>query len=122
MPTTRLPHHCILYPLYPQQIALQNGETASLPDGNPRADLRPFHCFAWNNRIYRYEVLPFGLATAPRTFSKAMRALIDLFRQRGIKCTNYLDDFLFFLPDDGRSTRTATRDSSRYAAIRPRTQ
>ena len=39
-------------------------------------------------------VLPFGLASAPRVFTKVMRAVVTFLRNRGIRCVIYLDDLL----------------------------
>jgi hypothetical protein len=52
--------------------------------------------FAWEGRVYRWQVLPFGLASAPRAYSKVTRAMVKSWRARGIRCTNYIDDFIFF--------------------------
>ncbi len=42
----------------------------------------------------QYKVLPFGLALAPRTFTKCMDAALAPLRLQGIRVLNYLDDWL----------------------------
>ncbi len=45
-------------------------------------------------KAYQYKVLPFGLALAPRTFTKCMDAALAPLRLQGIRVLNYLDDRL----------------------------
>ena len=49
----------------------------------------------WNNRFYVFTVLPFGLAAAPYVFTKLLRPLVRLWRNRGLKAVLYLDDDVF---------------------------
>lgn len=44
--------------------------------------------------VYQFKVLPFGLALAPRTFTKCVKAALSLLRLGGIRILNYLDDWL----------------------------
>ncbi len=55
---------------------------------------RRFLRFAFGGKAYQYKVLPFGLALAPRTFTKCMDAALAPFRLQGIRVLNYLDDWL----------------------------
>ncbi len=50
--------------------------------------------FAFGGKAYHYKVLPFGLALAPRTFTKCMDAALAPLRLQGIRVLNYLDDWL----------------------------
>lgn len=50
--------------------------------------------FFWMNQLYRFRVLPFGLASAPRIFTKVLKPVYALFRQNGIRCCYYIDDSL----------------------------
>ncbi len=50
--------------------------------------------FAFESKAYQYCVLPFGLALAPRTFTKCMDAALAPLRLQGIPILNYLDDCL----------------------------
>ncbi len=55
---------------------------------------RKFLWFAFGGKAYQYKVLPFGLALAPRTFTKCMYAALAPLRFQGIRVLNYLDDWL----------------------------
>ncbi len=55
---------------------------------------RRFLRFAFGGKTYQYKVLPFGLALAPRTFTKCMDAALAPLRLQGIRVLNYLDDWL----------------------------
>ncbi len=50
--------------------------------------------FAFGGKAYQYKVLPFGLALAPRTFTKCMDAALAPLRLQGTRVLNYLDDWL----------------------------
>ncbi len=55
---------------------------------------RKFIRFAFVGKAYQYKALPFGLALAPRTFTKCMDAALAPLRIQGIRVLNYLDDWL----------------------------
>ncbi len=55
---------------------------------------RRFLRFAFGGKAYQYKVLPFGLALAPRTFTKCMDAALAPLRLQGIHVLNYLDNWL----------------------------
>ncbi len=55
---------------------------------------RRFLRFAFGGKAYQYKVLRFGLALAPRTFTKCMDAALAPLRLQGIRVLNYLDDWL----------------------------
>ncbi len=55
---------------------------------------RRFLRFAFGGKAYQYKVLPFGLALAPRKFTKCMDAALAPSRLQGIRVLNYLDDWL----------------------------
>lgn len=71
-----------------------------LQKGYMQIPLKPvfkqFCCFEWMGKVYRYNVMPFGVSTRPRDFSKLVRVLIGRWRAMGIRCTSFIDDFLFF--------------------------
>ena len=54
---------------------------------------KKFVVFELNGVRYNFNVLPFGLTSAPRIFSKVLRPVIIYLRSLGIKITAYLDDF-----------------------------
>ena len=55
--------------------------------------------FCWEGRKYQFLCLPFGLCSAPRIFSKIMKAVVSFFRKKGVRMVVYLDDMLFFHQD-----------------------
>ena len=60
---------------------------------------RQYLGFAWNFgdgvvRYFTFNVLPFGLSTAPYIFTKLLRPLVKLWRSRGLHPIVYLDDGL----------------------------
>ncbi|XP_028411552.1 uncharacterized protein LOC114534197 [Dendronephthya gigantea] len=50
--------------------------------------------FLWKGTLLEFACLPFGLATAPRVFTKLMKPVVAALRQRGIRLVIYLDDIL----------------------------
>ena len=58
------------------------------------ADHRKYLRFRWRAQLYEFQCLPFGLASAPRVFSKVMRVPIGQLRRQGIRLIVYLDDLL----------------------------
>jgi ribonuclease HI len=55
---------------------------------------RPFLRFEFLGKVYQFKVLPFGLSTAPRVFTKILAPVIGLLHRRGIHIYPYLDDCL----------------------------
>ena len=50
--------------------------------------------FVWQNKVFQFRALPFGLAPAPWIFTKVTRELCLHVRARGIRLRVYLDDWL----------------------------
>lgn len=50
--------------------------------------------FGETNNLYQFNVLPFGLNTAPFVFTKVMKPVVGLLRSCGYLSTIYLDDLL----------------------------
>lgn len=50
--------------------------------------------FGFEDRIFEFQVLPFGISLAPRTFTRCMDAVLAPMRQKGLRILNYLDDWL----------------------------
>ena len=59
-----------------------------------RKTSRRFLSFIIGNRPYSFQVLPFGLATAPRVFTKCIATVCAHLRQKGIQVFPYTDDWL----------------------------
>ena len=55
---------------------------------------RKYLKFAWGGQCYQFKSLPFGLATAPRTFTKLLRPVAAEMRRKGVRLVLYLDDIL----------------------------
>lgn len=58
-------------------------------------DSRKFLRFCIQGRCYQYRVLPFGLSTSPRVFTKFLAPIMASLRLQGIRIFPYLDDLLF---------------------------
>lgn len=61
-------------------------------------DSRKLVSFIFEGVAYSFNVLPFGLTSSPRIFSKLLRPVIAHLRSMGIKITAYLDDILISSP------------------------
>ena len=55
---------------------------------------RKFLRFRWQEKCFQFTCLPFGLASAPRVFTKILRPIVGFLQSRGIRCVIYLDDLL----------------------------
>lgn len=52
--------------------------------------------FTWNNKVFQFTCLPFGLACAPRYFTKLMKPIYAKLRNLGYTNIGYIDDSLLF--------------------------
>ena len=50
--------------------------------------------FVWDNRVYQFRALLFGLSTAPLVFTKVMQAAIAHLHSQAIQIHSYMDDSL----------------------------
>ena len=57
-------------------------------------DHRKYLRFVWRQTLLEFACLPFGLAVAPRVFTKIMKPVVSLLRRTGIRLIIYLDDIL----------------------------
>ena len=64
--------------------------------------------FVYKNTVFQFTALPFWLSTCPYIYSKVMKPVLGLFRSKGIRITNYLDDFLIF----GKSREECKRNTT----------
>ena len=55
---------------------------------------RKFLRFIWKGTCYQFKALPFGLCSAPRIFTKALKPVAAFLRRKVIRVLIYLDDFL----------------------------
>ena len=54
----------------------------------------PWLAFAFEGTTYTSRCLPFGFSQAPYVFHKIMRQIVAFLRACGIRCVNYLDDWI----------------------------
>ena len=57
-------------------------------------NIRKYFRFVVAGTVFQFRVLPFGLSTAPREFTKSLAPVIQLLRSRGIQVHAYLDDWI----------------------------
>lgn len=57
-------------------------------------DDRRFLRFRFQNQLFQFTALPFGLASAPYIFTKILRPVMHFLRKKGFLSVVYLDDFL----------------------------
>lgn len=50
--------------------------------------------FEYQSAILEFPCLPFGLASAPRTFTKLLKPVVSQLQKRGVRLINYLDNIL----------------------------
>ncbi|XP_042143214.1 uncharacterized protein LOC121833742 isoform X2 [Ixodes scapularis] len=55
---------------------------------------RPWLGFREGDRVYRWNVLPFGLRSAPRVFTKLLKPVAAYLRSKGLRIVMFLDDIL----------------------------
>lgn len=55
---------------------------------------RPWLGFQEGDRVYRWNVLPFGLRSAPRVFTKLLKPVAAYLRSKGLRIVMFLDDIL----------------------------
>lgn len=67
---------------------------------------RKYLRFIFDNNMYEFHVLPFGLNTAPYLFTKLMKPVVKLLRMAGYISTIYLDDLCLI----GNSFRECTEN------------
>ena len=60
---------------------------------------RKYLRFAFENRVYQFQVLPFGLNTAPQVFTRLGHMVTGYLHRQGISVIPYLDDWLIHHPD-----------------------
>lgn len=57
-------------------------------------NFKKFLRFQFNNKLYEFKVLPFGLNIAPFVFTKILKPLLHYLRSKGLVSVVYLDDML----------------------------
>ena len=59
---------------------------------------RKWLSFAIEDEIFRFRCLPFGLSTAPHTFTRVVKVMAEHLRRQGMYVFIYLDDWLLTAP------------------------
>ena len=62
-------------------------------------DSRKYLQFTFENKVYQFRVLPFGLNTAPQVFTHLGLTVAAYLHRQGISVIPYLDDWLIHHPD-----------------------
>ena len=57
-------------------------------------NIRKYFRFVVAGTVFQFRVLPFGLSTSPREFTKSLAPVIQLLRSQGIQVHAYLDDWI----------------------------
>ena len=57
-------------------------------------NIRKYFRFIVARVVYQFRVLPFGLSTAPREFTKTLAPVVQLLRTQGIRVQAYSDDWI----------------------------
>ena len=55
---------------------------------------RKFLRFKWKAEIHEFQCLPFGLSSTPRTFTKILKPVMAVLRQRGMRSIVFINDLL----------------------------
>ena len=87
------------------QISLQQGEWITLMDFSDAYFHIPVHTrsrkflrFHFQNQLYQFRALPFGLSTAPMEFTCVVKEIKLMAQSRGIRIHQYLDNWLIRAP------------------------
>jgi len=57
-----------------------------------QADFKKYFRFIWKGQIYEFQVMPFGLSSAPWIFTKVTKPLMAFLHSRGLRSSIYIDD------------------------------
>ena len=79
---------------------------------NIHESFRKYLRFIWNNQLYQFTCLPNGLSSAPRLYTKLMKPIFSLLRNRGLISVYYLDDSWLMgkTEDECKTNVSVTRD------------
>ena len=64
--------------------------------------------FIWQDTQWEFLCLPYGLASAPRVFTKILKPVVGLLRKQGIRLIIYPDDILLMAPTAKEQTQHIT--------------
>ena len=95
------PHFC-MFTTSSVLSSVEKGDYAfkiDLQDTYFHPSSRKYLRFAFENRVYQFRVLPFGLNTAPQIFTRLGHTVTAYLHRQGISVIPYLDDWLVHHPD-----------------------
>ncbi|XP_070573977.1 uncharacterized protein [Ptychodera flava] len=75
-----------------RRLDMQGGSEGCLLKYTGQSDTSKYLKFQWRQKMYQFLCLTFGLASAPRIFTKLMKPVIAILRRLGIRLIIYLDD------------------------------
>lgn len=78
---------------------------------------RKFLKFSWKNQLWQFKVLPNGLSTAPRLFTKLLKPVFTLLREQGHVVIGYLDDVLIIGESENQTLQTVFETTSILAQL-----
>ena len=61
---------------------------------------RKYLCFEWNGQLFRFRVLPQGLSSSPRVFTKMLKPALAYLRHQSVIIIIYIDDSLIIDTDE----------------------
>ena len=61
-------------------------------------EFKKFFLFRFRDKGFRFEVMPFGLSTAPFLFTRVMAPIVNKLHSEGIRLVQYIDDFFIAAP------------------------
>lgn len=64
------------------------------------SDYQKYLKFVWNDKMYKFVCVCFGLKSAPFLFTKVLKPVFAMFRQKNIRCSYYIDDSLNMNQDE----------------------
>ena len=76
-------------------------------------DYKKYLRFKHRDQLYEFNILPFGLSSAPFVFTKIGKTIVNWLRNNGVRVVIYLDDFLIL----GRSKEECEKDTKLAISI-----
>ena len=78
---------------------------------------RKFVTFQWEQEFFMFNVLPFGLCSAPRVFTKVLKPIFASLREQGFCVLGYIDDSLILGRSFDECVEATTRLSNMFTSL-----